>query len=320
MDPLIKARVLAQAGFDLRALGRLKEASLILEKAFSAFTRLKQWGPAASVASNLSVLNLHCCRLADAVAIAREGVKLADRSKEPFRRWWERTTLADALHQVGKIREAGRVFAQAERIAEHIADADELEWRFHHGFRYNDFLLTQGAAGAVRKLGLNAIKTAQQSGNVLRAGAGHLYIARADMYESTVGAQTVMHMNEGVQLICRAGQQHFIPKALLTRAQLFRSLGDYQAAANDLARGIAIAERGGMLLYTCDYELEHTRLFLAQGDLAGANPHFQVARDLVARTGYHRRDAEVSELDGLIARRPLSNTGERKKGARRTAR
>jgi ATP/maltotriose-dependent transcriptional regulator MalT len=88
----------------------------------------------------------------------------------------------------------------------------------------------------------------------------------------------------------------FLPRGLLARAALHRVRGDYGRAERDLAEVLRIATRGGMGLYLADYHLESARLYLAQGNRDKAREHWETARGMIERMGYHRRDSEVNEI------------------------
>ncbi|HEX9732887.1 MAG TPA: hypothetical protein VGG06_12990 [Thermoanaerobaculia bacterium] len=55
-----------------------------------------------------------------------------------------------------------------------------------------------------------------------------------------------------------------------------------------------------MRLHEADVHLEWTRLSLQTGDLDDARRHLDRARELVASTGYGRREREVTYLAGLL--------------------
>ncbi|MGH7457030.1 MAG: hypothetical protein ACRENG_37115, partial [bacterium] len=94
-----KAIVLNLAGFCLRALGRLREASQPMQAGLEARIQQKNWKGAAINAGNLSELYLTLGDVSQAVASARQSVDFADRSGEWSLQRNNRTTLADALHQ-----------------------------------------------------------------------------------------------------------------------------------------------------------------------------------------------------------------------------
>ena len=55
-----------------------------------------------------------------------------------------------------------------------------------------------------------------------------------------------------------------------------------------------------MRLFECDAHLESARLELAQGNPAAARTHLTRAEELVAATGYHRRNKELEELKAAL--------------------
>jgi hypothetical protein len=64
---------------------------------------------------------------------------------------------------------------------------------------------------------------------------------------------------------------------------------------------MSIATRGEMALHQADGHLEYARLHLAMGDTARAQESLATASAMVSRMGYHRRDAEVEELERRLA-------------------
>jgi tetratricopeptide (TPR) repeat protein len=137
-----KGFVLAAAGFDLRAQGRLADALAPLRSSQSQYEKEGDWRRAAMITSNLSELRLTLGQVDEAVVSARESVKLTDRSGDPLLRMRFRTTLADALHQAGRLEEARALFEDAEAIQAE----QEPQYPFLYslpGYRYCDLLLGQ---------------------------------------------------------------------------------------------------------------------------------------------------------------------------------
>ncbi len=87
-----RAWLLNEAGFVLRALGRLPEAVQPLRAGLEARIVAKNWEGAAIVAGNLSELTLTLGEVAGAVAAGEASVKLADRSGYAVQRMARRTT------------------------------------------------------------------------------------------------------------------------------------------------------------------------------------------------------------------------------------
>jgi tetratricopeptide (TPR) repeat protein len=111
-----KGLVLEIAGFDLRALGCLKEAMQPMKAGLEARIAHEFWAAAAIPAGNLSELYLTIGDITHAKEYATQSVDLADRSGDAFQRVSKRTALADALHQAGSQSEAESLFREAEEM------------------------------------------------------------------------------------------------------------------------------------------------------------------------------------------------------------
>ncbi|HYG81066.1 MAG TPA: tetratricopeptide repeat protein, partial [Pyrinomonadaceae bacterium] len=111
-----QAFILGQAGFCLRALGRLTEAVQPLQAGLEARISLADWRNASATARNLSELYLALGDLRQAVAYAEQSIELADKSGDSFGRIVGETKLADALSQAGRLSEAESAFRKAERM------------------------------------------------------------------------------------------------------------------------------------------------------------------------------------------------------------
>ncbi len=139
----IKAVVLSWAGFALRALGRLREASQPMQASLNVEIKREYWKGAAAVAGNLSELYLTLGEVSQAVASARQSVDFADRSGDEFLKWSQRGRLAVALHQSNSLSESTRLFKEAETISKTHSGQKYLYSDI--GFYYCDLLLSQGS-------------------------------------------------------------------------------------------------------------------------------------------------------------------------------
>lgn len=135
-------------------------------------------------------------------------------------------------------------------------------------------------------------------------------------------------LDESDQELRRAGQSDYIPHGLLARAGFRRALGDWQGAERDLEEVEEIAALGPMRLHLCDMALEAARLAFARieafaplNGLAGDSPpepnlpdaaaieglkaeagkRLAFASETITECGYHKRDAELAELDAILA-------------------
>jgi nucleoside phosphorylase/tetratricopeptide (TPR) repeat protein len=180
-----KAAVLGWAGFGLRALGRLAEAAEPMQTALEVREAREDWENAARTAGNLSELTLTSGDLTQALAYAQQSVELADRSGDAFERMSDRTTLADALHQAGRLREAEAAFREAEEM--------QKEWQPQYpllyslwGFRYCDLLLGQGKVREVQSRAGQTLEWAKQAAGVtlLDTALIHLSLGRAHLLQA----------------------------------------------------------------------------------------------------------------------------------------
>ena len=89
-------------------------------------------------------------------------------------------------------------------------------------------------------------------------------------------------------------------QGLLARAELYRIKGEFSRAQADLDEAMFIATRGSMGLHKADCHLEYTRLHLAQGEKDVARKDLLIAKEMIERMGYHRRDEEVGELERFL--------------------
>ena len=304
LTPPTQAWVLNEAGFRLRALGRLAEARERLQAALEMNVAHENWKDAAIGAGNLSDLEL---TLGEAGAAVRDGetsVAYADRSGDAQQRTAARTTHADALHQAGRPAEAAALFAEGEAMqAEQQSQYPRLYSLW--GFRYCDLRLGEAEVAAWRRLlspaavahaaaaadlrGLNklsdselllaacneviaraseTLKIAERNRWRQDIGLDHLTLARAALYAAVLRGEPppAEHVNAAVGILRSTGAQHHLPRGLLTRA-LYRAVaGDFDGAREDLDEAYEIAERGPMRLFLADIRLHRARLF-------GLSPH-----------------------------------------------
>jgi hypothetical protein len=61
-----------------------------------------------------------------------------------------------------------------------------------------------------------------------------------------------------------------------------------------------------MGLHLADCHLESARLHLAQGNRDKAREHWETAKAMIERMGYHRRDKEVDELAQKLGEKSVS--------------
>lgn len=296
-----QAFVLNEAGFDLRALGRLKEAAQPLRASLEMCISQEDWKNAAIRAGNLSELYLTLGAVAQARELAQQSVELADGSGDISQPVWLRAHLADRLHQAGKMAEAETVFREAEILLKERHSTFQFLIGVP-GFLYCDLLLGQGRLREVRDRATQTLEWAKEHGGLLDIALDNLSLGRASLRLATGAgerAEAAEFLQRAVNGLRQAGMVDHLPRGLLARAELYRLLGDrrhLERAQLDLAEAQRLAARGAMDLHLADCHLEWARLALAQGDPPLARAHWATAKAMIERMGYHRRDGELAEL------------------------
>ena len=291
--------ILNEAAYDLRALGRLREAVAPMRAALERMIEQKHWSNAAGSASNLSELLMSLGDVDEAETIGEASVDYADRSEDAFLRMGNRTTWADALHQAGKIARANALFEVAEALQAERQPAYPRLYSLQ-GYRYCDLLLAQGYAAEVRERATQTLKwVTRGGGGLLTIALDHLSLGRAAL---ALGEhrEASAQLDQAVNGLRRAGTIHNLPWGLLARAALFWETGNSSATRRDLDEVMRIARRSEMRLFECDAHLEYARLALAEGEREKARGHVAEARRLVEETGYGRRRPEVEEVEQAL--------------------
>ena len=300
-----KAYFLNKAGYDLRALGRLKEAARPMQAALDMYIAQEYWRGAAISASNLSELYLTIGDIALALEYANQSVDLADRSGDVFDRMDHRTAQADVLHQAGRQSEAESLFCEAVEMQKDRQPVYPMMYSLP-GFRYCDLLLSQGKYQEVLSRAKQTLEWAKtEGGSLLTIALDYLSLGRAHiLYALQEGSQdftqAAEHLNQAVDGLRQAGQQYNIPRGMLARAELYRVQGELERAQHDLDEAMTIAERGEMGLHQADCHLEYARLYRAMGKKEDARKCLDIAREMIEQMGYHRRDHEVKELEAML--------------------
>ena len=312
-----KSFILSEAGFDLRALGRLGESAQPMQASLDTFIVQEDWKNAARTASNLSEIYLTIGDVKQALAYAEQSIQFADRINDAFEKIADVTTLADALHQAGQLTEAEATFREAEEIQKKVQPDFSLLYSLW-GFRYCDLLLSQRDYAKVGRRASQTLEwTKQYSGDLLGIALDNLSLGCAHLLQSQHErnhpfTESLTYLNRAVDGLRQAGTQNHLPQGLLARAEYYRVTGDLVKAQKDVDEAFIIATRGGMGLHLADCHLEYSRLNVARlkrlnvetfqpsnlpTDLIEAREHLKTAKEMINKMGYHRRDKEVEELE-----------------------
>jgi len=302
-----KALVLSWSGFGLRAVGRLREALQPMKAGLELLEKQKDWKNAAGSANNLSELLLTLGEVSQAVDYAKQSVTHADRSGDWEQKFKRRTTLADALHQYGRVKEAEKWFREAEEMQKQ-RQPDYTYLYSVQGFQFCDLLLgkEKGTVREVRERAEKTLKWVTKTGWLLEIALDTLTLGRTWMMpaiepgkENEPGPDFTRAgelLDRAVAGLREAGYQYYTPLGLLARAECYRRQQQFSKAWDDLNEAREIAESGSMKLFMVDYHLEAGRLCQDQGNSPDAGEHFNTAAKMIEETGYLRRKKEVEKL------------------------
>jgi tetratricopeptide (TPR) repeat protein len=99
-----------------------------------------------------------------------------------------------------------------------------------------------------------------------------------------------------VAMIREASSEIHLPRILLTRARIFRAIGDEEAARGDIDRALTVATRNAAALSAIDALSEKARLETSLGNRDRARLLVDDAKARIDRTGYRRFARSVEEL------------------------
>jgi tetratricopeptide (TPR) repeat protein len=301
-----RSYVLSEAGYDLQASGQLKESIQPMQASLEAAISQVAWKNAAIGARNLSDTYLIIGDLSQALNYAHQSVELADQSGESFQQIARKATLANTLHQAGRLSEAEDAFREAEKMQNEWQSQFPLLYSVR-GFQYCDLLLNQGKYQEVQTRAAQILEWAKRVSEASLLDIALIYLpwGRAcllqNQREATGNfAEARDYLKRAVDGLRQAGRLDYLPRGLLARAELYRVSHEFDRAQADLDEAMRIATRGSMGLYEADCHLEYTRLYLARGEKEQARESLAKAKEMIERTGYHRRDKDVQEIEELL--------------------
>ena len=335
--------VLNQASIGLRAQGRVREALPTIRAGLQMEEAAQDWRNAGVSASNLSETELLVGEIASAVATAEKSVVLANRSHDVFQIVTNSVIRASALFAVGDCGKVARILTDAERRQKELQPEYDLLYSTAGYLYCDLLLSQGDAIAARDRSTQTLLWARRErfilsiALDSLILGRAHLALALQSLIkvaspeEPSPDAIIVSaKLDETIELLLAAERNDQVPLGLIARAAFRRNIGDWHGAARDLDEAQEIAEPGPMRLYLCDCALDRARLALARieafaplngllepsppppappdaDDAAAlreeARKQLDVARKLISTCGYHRRDAELAELDEVLAGR-----------------
>ena len=307
-----KARcfLLNEAGYDLRALGRLEEASQPIRIALDLDLEHGRRTSAARSARNLVRSHLASGALVDAAEVSGIAVQLAECCAVPFERLSNRADRGAVLHHLGRLSEARERFVEAEQIltearfsdgpthsddeevqpAERLLRTGQLPCACLYGVpgaHYCHYLLHLGDAPAAYHRAAQAIKAARMISRLLDLGLDHLNLGRACCLLAHTSSSKRPRPSDA-----SAHGQHGIARVLQGEAS--RHLGESVDAFRRASRHEYLPES---LLARASFHRDFGEHEQAERDL-------EEALDLSTRIGLRLHETDARLLEGHMALDP----------------
>lgn len=298
-----RSYVLNEAGLALRALGRLTEAKYALRGALDADCARSNWRDAAIACGNLAEVYVLLGELPAALETADAGLAYAERGGHPDQDMNLWAMRGDVLHQLGRVSDANGAFLRALQ-QERAFEGERGRLRSVAALRYGDLLLAQNKLRAAAAVEVRSRERVTQSSTpfalgLLNLAKGRVVLARAravPVDTTRLRREAASYLDLAVADFRRAMTHHYLPRALIARAEAQFACGDSQGAGSDLEEALAIAQRGRMALYEIDCHIALARLAFARGVPADSADHILAASAGVNSSSYARRSAELKVL------------------------
>ncbi len=327
LNDAVQAWLLNEAAFCLRALGRLNEAREPMGVGTERRTAQSNWRGASISAGNLSELEVTLGLLEEAVEHGRDAISYAHQGGDAFQEITNLSITADALHQFWGAEspegaEAWDLFGKAEEMQIErqseflllcslpgfnycdllLASAERVAWKAdtsncrNNSVRQGYHSCLDACAEATRRA-TQTLEWGAHSGILFDTVLDQLTLVRAAFYraiissDSSLDTDTFEREAQGALNGMRdAGQNHYLPRALLTAAHVRHFLGQPEEARRLLDEAERISRRGPMPLHLADVHLHRARLFRDREELAKAAV-------LIHKHHYGRRFGELADAE-----------------------
>lgn len=300
LSPKMTAALLANTGFNLTALGRLREALPAIQAGLSMAERQPDKVNASIAAQNLIALQLALGQLSNSINTAQRAMRHAEKLRNMFQqRITAKCCYAHALHQTGQTAQAMQAFQDGERL-QSIYQRGFPRLYSAPGYWYNTCLLARGGITEVKERAQYALTISEKHNLPVLDVARHKLMLGKVFLAQTDFPQAEDWLQQALAGLRSASDQDELLDGLLTRAALYRQKEQFPEAHDDLQEVYDLATPSGMQLHLTDYHLESARLALAEGLPEQAKAHVREAERLIAETGYHRRDQELAELQARL--------------------
>ena len=293
LDPFARALVLADAGSDLIALGRLGEAMEPMQASYRASQALSDLLGMSTDLANLSHLYRIMGNLTESEKRARWAIAMAEEAEFGFRSGVLREridgleALGTTLFAIGRGTESLKTYEIARDLKAGFAGGFGGMGAYH----YCDLLISLGRKDEALSIHddwqttIDGTESAVSRG--LRKLTGIRIMANRIINGGEEGSMRSA-LDDAVDEVRASGRNDYLPEALLQRAAALIALGEYRLARSGLEEAKGLAEEGGMRLYFVESLRLEVDLERHGGDAAARVEISERFRCAAASIGYAR--------------------------------
>ncbi|HEY0735952.1 MAG TPA: trypsin-like peptidase domain-containing protein [Herpetosiphonaceae bacterium] len=293
-DPNHKRWLLANFGFCLMNLGRLREVPTFFERKNAIAADMEDWANLNSGYMNLIELYSHLGTLDHAAFPARESLSLARRTKTKQDELDALEWQAWIRHLSGESEVAAKIYAQAE-VLQHEIDAQVRYLYGLNGIHHADYLERIGDRGYARHLTEDNLIICQRNVWTFLISQGHRVLGNLDAAEGQ-HTSALQHYNEALKIARSISKRDVLIEALLGRGRWAARQGNAPEAFSDLNEALDYAVASGYRIYEADIRVALAWAHRAAGDHAAARVEAEQARTMSREMGYHWGQVDAAEV------------------------
>ena len=315
-----QAGVFNWAGETLLAIGRTEDACNCLENCITVSKYIHHPGEAALAMSGLATAKISLGLSDEALTIAKDSVLFSQNHGDDFYHMSFSVGLATILHLRGQLKLAKTELKKAEALQKKLTPEFPLLYGAR-GYAYNCVLLDSGKLNDVIQRSRKTLAWAKKEQSILGIGLDNLILGEVYLTKKSFDL-ALKALSTAKDKLLQSGNYFYYVFSLLTYSKLKAKCKTFNLALESLQEAYEIINFSCMRLHLTDYHLEMARLILAveadptqypnrkqrtlpfadqeEPGILTLESHIAEAARLIQETGYHRRDAELTELQKAL--------------------
>ncbi len=284
--------LLNEVGLSLLASGRAKEAEKSLKAAINLCIEEKQSAYVSVGYRHLVDLQFRIGELEKGHESAKKALEMAEKAKSDEYLWPSKSYLAWILHLLGKDKEAGEWFKQADELSREISG-----YRLHnlHGTFYADFLVSIKRIDEALELIQANLEICQKNNWLAGISNCHRSLASIKRIKGN-HKETESHLQKALEIARKVGIPALEIEILLESVRLDLDMKKYEDATHKANETLKLVTRTGFRFYEPEAELILAKAYLAQGDKSQAKSYAQSAHEKARAMHYKIMENESANL------------------------